>query len=53
MELADWRTVIEKDFPEIGEATSETIENIEREGAIRYVVTSFPVLLLVNCPGQS
>jgi hypothetical protein len=29
MELADWRTVIEKDFPEMGEVTSETLEGID------------------------
>jgi hypothetical protein len=32
MEMADWRTMIEKDFPEIGEVTSETLEKIAREG---------------------
>ncbi len=32
MELVDWRTVVEKDFPEIGEMTLETIVNTEREG---------------------
>jgi hypothetical protein len=32
MEMADWREVIDKDFPEMGEVTPETLEEIEREG---------------------
>ena len=35
MDVADWRTVIEKDFPPMGEITSATLEEIERE-AHRY-----------------
>lgn len=32
MAITDWRMVIKKDFPEMGEVTSETLEEIEREG---------------------
>ncbi|MCX7429119.1 MAG: hypothetical protein NTW96_26275 [Planctomycetia bacterium] len=31
MGMVDWRTVIEKDFPAMGEVTSETLEEVERE----------------------
>lgn len=35
MEMLDWHAVIDKDFPEMGEVTQETLEQIEDE-AHRY-----------------
>ena len=32
MEMQDWHAVIEKDFPPMGEVTSETLAKIERDG---------------------